>query len=328
MYDPKKPRILVALGGRSSERPVSIESGKAVAMALEKLGYPSGILDTGTGMQMQLPELENIEKDPKKLSPSFLFPLIDIKRHFELVFNCLHGKYGEDGGFQALLEEINMPYTGSTAPSSAASLNKKFSKFIFETYGVPTPPYQIIRRPNEKMRLNFPVVVKPVAQGSSIGVSICENQADYQVGIKTALSYDREAIVEPYIEGREITITVLENEGGGVDALPIIEIKPATRFFDFNAKYDPKTIEEVPAKNIDSKLQKQIEDTAIKSHKALYCRHYSRVDMVIYLKGKLQVLEVNTLPGMTTNSLMPKSAKASGMSFEQLVEHIVKIALK
>lgn len=327
MYDPKKPRILVALGGRSSERSVSLESGKAVAQALEKLGYPLGIFDTGTGELMQLPELERIEKDPQKLSPSFTFPLIDIKRHFELVFNCLHGRYGEDGGFQALLEEIEMPYTGSTPPSSAASLNKKFSKIIFETYGVPTPSFQIVSRENEKMRFGYPVVVKPVAQGSSIGVSICKNESDYKTGLKKALEFDREAIIEPYIKGREITVTVLENKGGGVDVLPIIEIFPSTEFFDFNAKYDPKTKEVVPATNIDKAMQKQIEDTAIKAYKALDCRHLCRVDMIIDARNKIQVLEVNTLPGMSANSLVPKSALAAGYSFESFVEHLVKIAL-
>lgn len=327
-YDPKKPRILVALGGRSSERPISIESGKAVALALEKLGYPLGILDTGTGRLMQSPELETLEKDPAKLPSSFTFPLIDIKRHFQLVFICLHGRYGEDGGFQSLLEEMGIPYTGSTPPSSAAGLNKKFSKIIFETYGVPTPTFQIVSKTNEKMRLKYPVVVKPVAEGSSMGVSICENEADYQVGIKNALSFGREAIVEPYIEGREITVTVLENKDGGVQALPIIEIFPSTRFFDFNAKYDPKTREEVPAKNISNDLQKQIKDTAVKAHKALDCRHYSRVDMIIDKKNKLQVLEVNTLPGMTVNSLTPKAALAAKFTFESFIDHLVKIALK
>lgn len=327
MYDPKKPRILVALGGRSSERSVSIESGKAVALALEKLGYPSGILDTGTGRLMQSPELDALEKDPKKLSPSFTFPLIDMKRHFELVFVCLHGRYGEDGGFQSLLEEIEMPYTGSTATSSAAGLNKKFSKIIFETYGLSTPPFQIISKPSEKMRLKYPVVVKPVAQGSSIGISICENEADYAVGIKNALTYDREATVEPYIEGREITVTVLENKDGGAKALPIVEIIPKTKFFDFNAKYDPETREEVPAKNISPAMQKQIEDIAIKAHKALDCRHYSRVDIIIDKNNKIQVLEVNTLPGLTPNSLTPKAALAAKFSFENFIDHLVKIAL-
>lgn len=327
MFDPNKPRILVALGGRSSERSVSIESGKAVAVALEKLGYPSGILDTGTGRLMQSPELGAIEKDPKKLPPSITFPLIDMKRHFELVFICLHGRYGEDGGFQALLEEVGLKYTGSTPPSSAAGLNKKFSKIIFETYGVPTPSFQIVSRPDEKIRIKYPLVVKPVAQGSSLGVSICENEADYAVGIKNALDLDREAIVEPYIEGREITVGVIENEKGATETLPIIEIIPSTKFFDFNAKYDPKTREEVPAKNINPQMQKQIEDTAIKAHKALDCRHYSRVDMIIDKNNKLQVLEVNTLPGMTANSLMPKAAVAKGYTFEGFIEHLVKIAL-
>jgi len=327
MFDPNKPRILVALGGRSSERSVSIKSGKAVAVALEKLGYPSGILDTGTGKLMQSPELDAIEKDPKKLPPSITFPLIDMKRHFELVFICLHGRYGEDGGFQALLEEIGLKYTGSTPPSSAAGLNKKFSKIIFETYGVPTPNFQIVSRANEKVRIPFPIVVKPVSHGSSLGVSICENEADYTVGLKNALALDREAIIEPYVDGREITVTVLENENGATEALPIIEIIPSTKFFDFNAKYDPNTREEVPAKNLSPQMQKQIEDTAIKAHKALDCRHYSRVDMIIDKNNKLQVLEVNTLPGMTTNSLAPKSAIAKGYSFESFIEHLVKIAL-
>jgi len=326
MFDPNKPRILVALGGRSSEREVSIKSGHQVIAAMEDLGYQTAVLDTGTGRLMQTPELENLEKNPEKLPEVVNLPLVDIKRHFQLVFIALHGKFGEDGGFQALLDDIEMKYTGSGPLSSALAMNKKISKKIFAAYSVPTLPFEVINS-TKKPKIKFPLVVKPNNQGSSVGVSICTNEADFEIGAKRALEYSEEAIVEPYIDGRELTVAILEKEDGTAETLPVIEIIPKGKFFDLKAKYDGTTAEIVPAK-IDSKLAELAKVAALKAYDALDCRHFARVDMMVGKDNQPKVLEVNTIPGLTKESLFPKAAKAKGLSFEKLVEHLIKIALK
>lgn len=324
--DPKKPRILVALGGRSTEREISIASGKNVAMALESLGYQIGILDTGTGKLLQLPELESIQKDPKKLAPVVNLPLVDIARHFSLVFICLHGKFGEDGAFQGLLEEISMPYIGSGQAASAVAMDKKLAKMVFNATSINSPEFKTIRSADDGNGLDFPVVVKPNNQGSSVAVAICENQADFTLAAKNVIEQFGEALVEKYIAGREFTVAILERDGK-LEALPVIEIVPKTRFFDFRAKYDGTTDEIVPAK-ISEELTAKIKEIALKAFETLGCRHLSRVDMIVDQNENIFVLEVNTIPGMTTESLFPKAAKAAGMSFEQLIEHLVKIASK
>ncbi len=325
--DPNKPRILVALGGRSSEREVSIKSGANVVAALENLKYQVGILDTGTGRLMQPPEIANLQKDPAKLPSVINFPLIDIARHFSLVFIALHGKFGEDGGLQGILEEIGVPYVGSNPSASAVAMNKKFSKYIFQAKQIPTAEFEIISQITGRPSLAFPLVVKPAASGSSLGVAICTNEADYKIAIKNALEHSREAIVEKYIAGRELTVAIIENEKGEKKALPVIEIKPQTKFFDFKSKYNGSTQEIVPAK-ISEKLSRSAQDLAIKTYNALGCRHFARVDMIADKNDKLFVLEANTIPGLTSESLLPKAAKAAGISFEDLIDHLVQTALR
>lgn len=326
MIDPNKPRILVALGGRSSERAVSIASGKQVAEALESLGYQTAILDVGTGKLLQTPEIESLEKDPKKLSSVSNLPLIDIKRHFELVFIAMHGKFGEDGGLQNLLEENGIKYTGSGPLSSALAMNKDFSKRILKAAEIPVLDYQIATKSDEKSRIPFPVVVKSSDQGSSVGVSICENEADLKIGLKQALEYSEFALIEPYIKGRELTIAVLENKEGKAEALPVIEIIPKSRFFDFKAKYDGTTQEIVPA-DIDDGMKKWAQELAVRTHEALGCRHFSRIDIVVDEQKNFFVLELNSIPGLTGESLLPKAAKAAGLDFEKFISHLVDIAI-
>jgi D-alanine-D-alanine ligase len=325
-YDPQKPRVLVALGGRSTERQISIESGKNVALALEEKGYPVAALDTGTGRFLQIPELESIEKDPDKLPAVVDLPLIDTKRHFSLVFIALHGRFGEDGGLQALLDDIRIPYTGSGPLSSALAMNKKYSKIIFKAEGIPTPEYQVLKSLSLP-EIKFPLVVKPVDQGSSFGVAICENKADFELAAKNAFKLSNEIIVEPYLGKKEITVAVIEKENGEPRAMPVIEIIPKENFFNFEAKYSDETKREVPAK-IPEHQAKEAQDLAIKAHQALGCRHFSRVDMMIDKNGKIFVLELNTIPGLTSHSLLPLAAKAHGVDFATLVEHLIKIAIK
>lgn len=325
-FDPNKPRILVALGGRSSEREVSIESGRQVVSAMEELGYQTAVLDTGTGKLMQTPELDRLEKNPEKLPEVVNLPLVDIKRHFQMVFIALHGKFGEDGGLQALLDDIGMKYTGSGPLSSALAMNKKISKKIFAAYSVPTLPFEVISTV-QKPKIKFPLVVKPNNQGSSVGVSICTNEADFEIGAKRALEYSSEAIVEPYITGHELTVAILEKDNGETEALPVIEIIPKSKFFDLKAKYDGTTEEIVPAK-IDQKLAREAQTAALKAYDALDCRHFARVDLLVGSDNLPKVLEVNTIPGLTSESLFPKAAKVAGLDFVRLIDHLVKIALK
>lgn len=325
--DPKKPRVLVALGGKSSERAVSIETGKNVAIALEKNGYSVGVIDIGTGALMQTPELDNIQKDASKLPSVSNIPLVDIKRHFELVFIAMHGKFGEDGGIQSLLENIDVPYTGSDPLSSALAMDKNHSKIVFKSMGIPVLDWEILNDKDIRTKIKFPVIVKPNAEGSSVGVSICENEADFVVGLKLALGKCDKVMIEPFIKGTEITVPIIERENGDFRALPVIEIIPKHKFFDLEGKYDRSTAEIVPAK-ISPELTKKAQDLAVQAHLALGCRHFSRVDMMIDEKENIFVLELNTIPGMTSESLYPKSAAADKISFERLIDHIVKIALK
>jgi len=326
-FDPEKPRILVAFGGRSSERPVSIETGREIAYALERNGYPSAVIDIGTGRILQTPELDRVEKDPAKIPQVVDLPLEDIARHFSMVVIGMHGGFGEGGGLQDLLEQIKMPYLGSRAASSAVALDKRFSKEIFQAAQIKTPEYQILKDPTDKVTLSFPVIVKPVAEGSSHGIAICENEADLQIGLKNAFSFDEAVLVEQYIKGKEITVAILEDNAGQPQALPVIEIIPKNRFFDLQAKYDGSTQEIVPAQ-IPEQLAKKAQEIALKVHEVLYCRHLSRVDMMIDHNNEIYVLELNTLPGMTKESLFPKAAKAAGYDFDKLVEHLVTIATK
>ena len=326
MFNPKKPRVLVAFGGRSSERKISIASGIEVISALEKNGYQGTAWDTGTGALLQAPELEKVEQNPDRLPPAINFPLIDIKRHFSLVFIALHGRFGEDGALQGLLEEFKVKYTGSEPLGCALAMNKKFTKIILEASNLPTLKHRLATNASDKVKTGFPAVVKPNDQGSSVGVSICQNEAELKMGLSLALRHSREALVEPYIKGKELTVGVLEDKNGQPRTLPVIEIIPKTKFFDYRAKYDGTTEEIVPAR-ISEKLASEARRVAEQTHRALGCRHFSRVDMVADQTGRIFILELNTVPGLTKESLFPKAARAAGYDFPALVDHLVKIAL-
>ena len=327
MLDSNKPRILVALGGRSSEREVSINSGREVAMALEKLGYSTDLIDIGTGKFHQIPELDKLEKDASKLPLVPNLPLSDIKRHFSLVFIAMHGKFGEDGGLQALLDEIGVKYVGSTPSACAVAQDKRFAKLIMKAIGIPTSEFQIIEAESDPLTIKFPVFIKPTSEGSSVGAAICENKADYDFALKNILSKYEFALVEPYLGKNEFSVAVLDGEKQEAKPLPVIQIIPKSSFFDLKSKYDGTTEEIIPAK-IDQKLAKLLQDVAVKAHTALGMRHFSRTDIIVDQKGHPQVLDTNPIPGLTSQSLLPKAAKAAGFSFEDLVEHLVQLALK
>ena len=294
------------MGGTSGEREVSLESGKACIRALKKKGYKNVSIF-----------------DPKK---EFL-NLID-KKKTDIIFNALHGKDGEDGIAQSFFEYLKIPYTHSGVVSSFNSMNKAISKEIFKKNRIKTPKYFIFKKENyNKMKLNkvirikkikFPIVVKPINEGSSIGVKICKNIFSLHLSTKKLFNLYEELMFEPYIGGQEIQVAVIN----GVP-LGAIELKPKRQFYDYKAKYSKaaKTKHIMPA-NINKNKYLESLKIAKKAHKALGCKGITRSDFKFF-KNQFYLLELNTQPGMTSLSLVPEIANYKGISFEDLVEKIL-----
>ena len=306
----KKIRIGVLSGGWSKERSVSIKSGHAVVSALDKEKY----------------EISSF--DPKNK----LNQLWEQRNDLDLVFSVLHGKYGEDGKMQGLLEVFGIPYVGSGVLSSAMAMNKRISKEIYKGAGLCVPKDIIVRRGDSvslgkvKDVLGSPIVIKPVSEGSSIGISIMERDGEIMAGIEEAFRFDFEVLLEEYIEGREITGAVLGRSH--LENLPLVEIVPndTHRFFDFDAKYKAGESNEICPAPIDLHMEKEACGVAERAHRALECRDWSRTDMIV--KGdSLYVLETNTIPGMTETSLVPLAAKGRGWDLSRLLDKMVHTCL-
>jgi D-alanine-D-alanine ligase len=306
---PKK-KIALIFGGISSERDVSINSGRQVFEALDKTKYEVATYDPKT----DIPRLVN---DAGKIDCALVI---------------LHGPYGEDGTVQGLLDLLDIPYQGAGVLGSAVAMNKLLSKHLYERAGLTVPPYRLVRRGETAeadrivAQLGLPVVVKPVETGSSVGMTIVRNAAGMAAAIENALAYGDTAMVEAFIEGREITCGVLGNEM--VEALPLIEIIPGENyeFFDYEAKYQPGATEEICPAKLDAPLTRKAQACAVTAHKALYCKGYSRTDMILR-DGEFHVLETNTIPGMTATSLYPQSARAAGLSFSQLLDRLIDLGM-
>lgn len=300
----KTLKVAVLLGGISAEREISLESGKSVLKALKKnKKYKVKVYDPKT-------DLGKLIKDRKEL---------------DLAIPILHGPYGEDGTIQGFLELLQIPYCFSKVLPSALGMNKIAQRKIFEREGLPIPKYQVLSGHQLPSVSHFPLVIKPNTQGSSVGVSICRDKKELEKGIKEAQKYDQTIIIEEYINGREITVGVLGTSENPF-ALPIVEIIPKKEFFNFKAKYDGSTEEIVPAP-ISKDLTKKAQDYAKKAHQALGCSGVTRTDMILQ-NSKIYLLEINTIPGLTPESLIPKAAKAAGLSFEELLDRLIELALK
>ncbi len=295
-----KRNIAVLAGGPSNEREISLLSGGAVHKALKKAGLNSRLLDIS----------ERLEKDIKKFK-------------IDLVFIALHGRFGEDGTVQAILEKMKVPYTGSDPSSSKLALDKIASRVEFEKAGIPVAAYRIFEKnKDKKINLDFPVVIKPQFEGSSIGLSIVDEPGGLGDALKEAFKYGEKSVAEKFIKGREITVGIL-------DDMPLspIEIVPDKRYYDFYAKYEsPGTKYLVPAP-IKRSLSKEAERLALLAHRSLGLRSFSRVDMMLGEDEKFYCLEVNSIPGLTERSLLPKAARARGISFQQLCITILKAAI-
>ena len=299
-------RIVVLRGGQSAEREVSLESGQAVAVALRKAGH-------------RVTELDPAEVDLR----AYPWPRIDA------CFVALHGPWGEDGQVQEILEELGVRYTGSGPAACRLAMSKSAAKAVFEEQGIPTPLSVTVEqtestetRQTAAAKIGYPLVVKPDAQGSTIGVTIVREPGQLTAAFELAFKYDSMAVVESYIAGREITVAVL-----GGETLPVIEIVTPGGFYDYQAKYtDPQTEYrfEIPIKQ---QTYAEIERIAAEVYRALGCRGVARVDIRLDEQERPWVLELNTIPGMTDHSLVPKAAARAGVDFVALCDRLVKDAV-
>jgi|AntRauTorckE6833_2_1112554.scaffolds.fasta_scaffold06139_4 D-alanine-D-alanine ligase len=295
----KKKSVAVVLGGDSAEREVSLRSGEAVLDALKRKGYEAFPIDSAEDVAPQL-----------MLSGA------------EIAFLALHGRHGEDGTIQGLLEMLQIPYTGSGVLASSIAMDKAVTKTVVKAAGVVTPHAKVVNPETDltifcDAHINYPCVVKPVREGSTLGIRVAHDSAELKNAISAARVYDAKVLVEDFIAGREVTVGVMDGH-----ALPIVEVVAQSGFYDYSAKYTPGQTEyHVPAP-LDEKLYAAVQAAAQKVYSAVGCRGAVRVDFM--LRGEESFfLEVNTIPGMTETSLLPKAAAHEGMDFAELVERIL-----
>ncbi len=306
----KATRIGVLYGGLSSEREVSLTSGKGCYEALRRLGYENAILiDVGHDIAKKLTE----EK-------------------IEIAYIALHGKYGEDGCIQGLLELMGIPYTGCRVAASALTMNKALTKSVLKDAGLPVIDSVIIKagtvngKPVE-IPLTYPVMVKPINEGSSIGMSKVDKPADLREALTTAFQYADEVMVEQYVKGKSLTVGVVEVDGEP-KVTPILELRPTrSEWYDLEAKYTAGGTEFILPADLPDTVTQAIQETTRQAHIAAGCRGMSRIDFVTDSDNKFYILEINTIPGMTPLSDLPAQAKAMGISYDELVEYILKTAV-
>ncbi len=308
---PRRLRIALLAGGVSAEREVSLNSGRQVLAALDPSRYEVTCYDPRT-------DLLRLVEDAPRIDAALIL---------------LHGPFGEDGTIQGMLDLLGIPYQGSGVLGSAVAMNKIAAKRLYREAGIPVPE-DIVLKASDPLdadqviaRLGLPLVVKPVVGGSSVGVSIVRRREDLSAAVSAALAHDREVMLERFIEGLEITGAVIGNEE--LEALPLIEIVPGRgyAFFDYAAKYTAGATEEICPARIDPALAAEGRRLALAAHRALFCRGYSRTDMI--LRGReIFVLETNTIPGMTATSLLPRAAAAAGMDFGGLLDRLIELSLE
>lgn len=340
-------KIVVLAGGISTERDVSLNSGKNVYDALCRLNHEAIFLDVFLGFEGEITEelfskksnLIDTEKSVGDTNPDidqviamrnpkirgFFGPgVLDLCKMADIVFLALHGKNGEDGKLQAAFDLMDIKYTGTDSVSSMLSMDKDLTKQIFIQHKIPTPEGFCLKKGiDANMPTQYPLVVKVTNGGSSVGVYICQDETEYKQAIKEGFKFDDKLLVEQFIKGREFTCGVIDGK-----ALPIVEIQPVSGFYDYKNKYKAgATIETCPAK-ISEELTKEIKNCAEAVFAALRLSSYARMDFMIDSEGKVYCLEANTLPGMTKTSLLPQEAKAEGIDFDALCQKIIDVSLK
>jgi D-alanine-D-alanine ligase len=303
MKDPslKKKKIGVMMGGLSREREISLKTGKAILKALTEKGYTVCPIDVGQDIAETL-----------------------TKKKIECAFLALHGRFGEDGTIQGMLELMRIPYTGSGVLASALAIHKIMAKKFFLGEKIPTPPFEVFHRdeiekvPLRNVSLPFPLVVKPAREGSTIGVSIVRKEEEWIHALKEAGKYDEEILAEEFMKGKEITVGILEDI-----PLPIIEVVPKSGFYDYHSKYTKGETEYIIPARIPREKYLYAQEMSLKAFRVLGCSGFARVDLMTDENGNPFVIEVNTMPGMTEISLLPQAASYAGIAFEDLVERIL-----
>lgn len=307
----KKKKVIVLMGGKTPEYEVSLSTGREVVKNLDKKKYqvlPIIIPKRGAGWEKFISQIKTKKPD--------------------VVFIAMHGPFGEDGTVQGLLELTGIPYTGAGVLASAIGMDKPMFRKVMAQAKILSPQYLVLEKKDSPsfvwQKFKLPVVVKPTNQGSSVGVSIVRKKNKLTSALKKAFAYGPRVMIEEFIEGTEVSCGVLDNESP--KALPVIEIVPKKEFFDYEAKYQADKCEEIVPARILPELTKKVQKLAVKVFQAIDCRGFGRIDMIIK-QGKPYVLEINTIPGLTPNSLLPKEAKAAGISYPQLLDRLIKLAL-
>ena len=302
----KQEKIAVLLGGTSAEREVSLNSGTAVLNALRKKGYDAHPIDPKT------------------------FPVATLKEQgFDRVFNILHGRGGEDGTMQGLLEQIGIPYTGCGVMASALTMDKMRTKMLWKAFGLPVAEMEIVTVENRATlnpevvvkKLGLPLMVKPSLEGSSVGLTKVKTMEELESAVDFALKFDRTVLIEEWLAGDEFTVPVLDGE-----VLPSIKIVPEGEFYDYEAKYISDNTQYFCPAGLTEAREQELRRLVKQAYDVVGCRGWSRIDVMADAEGKFRLVEVNTNPGMTSHSLFPKSAATVGYSFEQLVEKILELS--
>ena len=303
-----KLKIAVLMGGVSSEREISLKSGRAVSKALQSIGHEVTEIDV---KNFAMRELDVIDAD--------------------VCFIALHGSFGEDGRLQNILEARSIPFTGSSSKACAIAMDKLKSKLLFAVAGLNVPSFRILkigRTYNEQVEeietLGYPAVIKPRSEGSSIGVTLHHDSSNLKAGFEEAFKYSDIVVAEKFIKGREITVGILHDE-----ALPIIELKPKGEMFDYHAKYIDHDTQYILSPVLEKAVEKRAKCDALKAHNVIGCSGFSRVDIIISDRDKKPyILEINTIPGMSERSLLPKSARIKGISFPELCNRIAESSVR
>lgn len=340
-------KVVVLAGGTSTERDVSLVSGAKIYKALKECGHKVLLLDVFLGLKddnldtvfdrgdellgniegikKENPDIESIRALREDGGKTFFGPnVLDICKKADVVFMALHGENGENGKVQAAFDLHGIRYTGNDYVSSALAMDKALAKELFAYHNIPTPQgFELKKGTEDNHTVEFPVVVKVTDGGSSVGVYIAHNKDEYEEAKKNAYVYGDNLVVEQYIEGREFSIGVILGK-----ALPVIEIAPKEGFYDYKNKYqEGSTIETCPAE-LSDELTKKMQGYAEAVYKALRLNQYARIDFMMNGKNEMYALEANTLPGMTPMSLMPQEALAVGISYNELCEKLIKMAME
>ncbi len=328
-------KIIVLAGGTSPEREISLRSGKAITNGLRAKGHSVIAVDPAFGTNQPESEKDIFHFDPleKRISNNNYIKCLNsnLFNDCDLVFIALHGKWGEDGTVQSLLELKGLKYTGSGVLSSAMAIDKTLTKILFQHYNVNTPKwltingsgYEITSLQERVIKLiGLPCIVKPNDQGSTVGFSLVKKIDDLESAIRLALRFSPRVLIEEYIQGRELTASIL-----GKEVLPIVEVKPKHELYDYECKYTKGMTEYFCPASLDENILKQIEHESLLAYESCECKAFARVDFILNDKNELFCLEINTIPGMTDLSLVPMAAKAVDIDFPNLVQKIVELSL-